>query len=120
MTRWRNTTREKFTVVAGADSKEPTVLLGGVADSDGTVPLEVGDNEIAVKVVAEDATSTATYVINVMRAKPGVSISAVETEVAEGDVIEFLINRNTAASEPLDVGVEYGVRFTGASSKSGH
>ncbi len=93
--------------VAGhADSKEPTVLLGGVADSDGTVPLEVGDNEIAVKVVAEDATSTATYVINVMRAKPGVSISAVETEVAEGDVIEFLISRNTAVSEPLDVGVE--------------
>ena len=93
--------------VAGhSNSEEPTVLLGGVADSDGTVPLAVGDNEIAVKVVAEDATSTATYVITVMRAKPRVSISAVEAEVAEGNVVEFLVSRNTAVSEPLDVGVE--------------
>ena len=94
------------TVTASAghsDAADPIILLGGVVHSDGAVPLAFGENEIAVKVVAEDATSTATYVISVTRSRPIVSISAVEVEVEEGHVVEFLISRDTAASEPFDV-----------------
>lgn len=97
---------EETTVTASAghtDSKEPTILLGGIVDLDGIIPLEVGENEITVRVVAEDATSTAAYVVNVTRAKPKISISAVEAEVEEGQDVEFLVSRDAAASEPLDV-----------------
>ena len=101
-------TLEQTTVTASAghpDSAKPTVLLGGVVDPDGAVRLEVGENEVSVEVIAEDATSTATYVIHVTRARPKVSIKAVEGEVDEGRSVVFLISRHAAVSEPLDVEV---------------
>ena len=88
------------------DSSAPTILLAGVVDADGIVPLEVGENEISVEVVAEDASLTATYVINVTRANPKISIGSVAADVNEGQTVEFLISRHAAASEPLDVEVE--------------
>ena len=101
------------TAVAGhIDSADPVTLLGGVVDSDSVIPLAVGENEIAVEVVAEDATSTTTYVISVLRARPRVSISAVAEEVDEGHVVNFIVYRDISASEPLDVGVS--VTETGA------
>ena len=44
------------------------VKVGGVADADGTVPLAVGSNVIAVEVTAEDGETTKTYAITVTRA----------------------------------------------------
>ena len=99
---------EETSVSASAghtDSAEPTISLGGVVASDGTVPLEVGENEIVVEAIAEDATTTAKYVITVTRARPRVSVNAVAAEVGEGHAIEFLISRDAAVSVPLDVEV---------------
>ena len=44
------------------------IKLDGVADADGTVPLAVGSNVIAVEVTAEDGQTTKTYAITVTRA----------------------------------------------------
>ena len=99
-------TLEETTVAASAghsDSAGPTVRLGGLVDSDGTLSLEVGENEITIEVTAEDATSGETYIINVTRAGPKVSIGAIAAEVGEGQVVEFRISRDAVVSESLDV-----------------
>lgn len=101
-------TVEETTVSASAghmDSTEPTILHGGAAVSDGVADLDVGENRISVQVVAEDATSTATYLINVTRARPSVSIEAVAPDVDEGQAVGFNISRNAAVSEQLDLSV---------------
>ena len=87
------------------DSPEPVILLDGVADSDGIIPLAPSENEITVEVAAEDGTSTTTYVIDVTRARPEISISAVSAEVEEGHIVEFLVSRDAAASDALEVDV---------------
>ena len=46
------------------------VQLDGVTDSDGTIPLAVGGNEITVVVTAEDGVTTKTYTVTVTRADP--------------------------------------------------
>ena len=46
------------------------IKIGGVTDSDGTVPLAVGSNVITVEVTAEDDSTTQTYTVNVTRAEP--------------------------------------------------
>ena len=46
------------------------IKLGGVTDSDGTVPLAVGSNVITVEVTAEDESTTGTYTVTVTRAEP--------------------------------------------------
>ena len=46
------------------------IKLGGVTDSDGTVPLAVGSNVITVEVTAEDESTTETYTVTVTRAEP--------------------------------------------------
>ena len=46
------------------------IKLGGVTDSDGTVPLAVGRSVITVEVTAEDDSTTQTYTVNVTRAEP--------------------------------------------------
>ena len=60
----------RTTVAATASDEGATavVKLGGVADADGTVALEVGSNVITVEVTAEDGTTTQTYTISVNRA----------------------------------------------------
>ena len=46
------------------------IKLGGVADSDGLIPLSVGSNVITVEVTAEDDSTTQTYTVTVTRAAP--------------------------------------------------
>ena len=46
------------------------IKIGGVTDSDGTVPLAVGSNVITVEVTAEDDSTTQTYTVRVTRAEP--------------------------------------------------
>ena len=46
------------------------IKIGGVTDSDGTVPLAVGSNVITVEVTAEDDSTTQTYTVTVTRAEP--------------------------------------------------
>ena len=43
------------------------IKIGGVADSDGTVSLEAGENIITIEVTAEDGQTTKTYTITVTR-----------------------------------------------------
>ena len=43
------------------------IKLGGVTDSDGTVPLAVGSNVITVEVTAEDESTTRTYTVTITR-----------------------------------------------------
>ena len=43
------------------------IKIGGVTDSDGTVPLAVGSNVITVEVTAEDDSTTQTYTVRVTR-----------------------------------------------------
>ena len=46
------------------------IKLGGVTDSDGTVPLAVGSNVITVEVTAEDESTTRTYTVTITRSAP--------------------------------------------------
>ena len=51
------------------DSSATSVIkLDGAVDTDGTVDLEVGDNNITVEVTAEDTVATRTYQVTVTRA----------------------------------------------------
>ena len=43
------------------------IKLGGVADGDGVIPLEVGSNVITVEVTAENGSTTRTYTVTVTR-----------------------------------------------------
>ena len=88
-----------------ADSSSPIIMGNSILAPDGTVPLLVGDNEITVKVTAEDATTFRAYTIAVTRAKTSVSISAEAAEVSEGQNVVFTVTRDAAVPEPLDVHV---------------
>ena len=46
------------------------IKLGGVTDSDGTVPLSVGRNIVTIEVTAEDDETSQTYTVTVTRAEP--------------------------------------------------
>ncbi len=101
-------TIEETTAVASVvheDSRDPVIFIGGVVDSDGVLSLDVGENEVYVQVVAEDATSTVSYQVNVTRARPSVRIESVAASVDEGQVIRFSVSRHATTSEPLDIGV---------------
>ena len=88
-----------------SESSSPTIRLNSLPDTDGTLSLSVGANEITVEVTAEDATTVRTYTIIVTRAGPVVSISADVAEVYEGRDVAFRVSRDTAVPEPLDVTV---------------
>ena len=72
-----------YSVAVGNDVSQTTVTptvahseagyvirLNGVTDSDGTLPVRVGDNVIAIEVTAEDGFTTQTYSVTVTRAEP--------------------------------------------------
>ena len=52
------------------------VMVDGVEDGNGTVPLAEGSNVIAVEVTAEDGETTKTYTVTVTRAAPPLSTDA--------------------------------------------
>ena len=65
----------------------PVIKLNGTVDSDGTVVLNVGSNNvITVEVTAEDGTTMQTYTVTVMRTTaPGVSVLPKALTVREED-----------------------------------
>ena len=60
----------KVTPTVNDSGARYVIKLGGVTDSDGTVPLAVDSNVITVEVTAEDDSTTQTYTVNVTRAEP--------------------------------------------------
>ena len=80
------------------------------------VDLDVGENVAKVKVTAEDATTTKTYVLTITRAKAEVGVSAEATEVVEGSDVVFTVSRDAAVAESL--GVTVSVAETGAMAPS--
>ena len=58
------------TPAANHDGATYTIKLDGVVDDDGTVPLAVGENVIAIEVTAEDGETIITYEVAVTRAEP--------------------------------------------------
>ena len=78
--------------------------------------LDVGENVAKVKVTAEDATTTKTYILTMTRAKAEVGVSAEATEVVEGGDVVFSVSRDAAVAESL--GVTVSVAETGAMAPS--
>ena len=70
------------------DGATYTIKLGGVADSDGVIPLAVGSNVITVEVTAEDGNTAKTYTVTVTRAEPPVSGPAVTVELSPSGSVE--------------------------------
>ena len=63
-------TRTTVTPTVNDSGASYVIKLGGVTDSDGTVPLAVGTNVITTDVTAEDGETTRTYTVTVTRAAP--------------------------------------------------
>ena len=61
-------TETTVTAAANDEAASYLVKLGGVADSDGVIPLAVGSNVITVGVTAEDGETAKTYTVTVTRA----------------------------------------------------
>lgn len=70
------------------------------------VNLAVGDNIIGVRVTAEDGSAMRTYVVNITRSKPKVSIVGTASRVSEGEVVSYDVSRDSPASSTLDVTVD--------------
>ena len=75
-------------------------------DNDGVegqqVNLKVGSNVIKIKLTAEDTITTEIYTVTVTRATPEVSITSAG-DVTEGSRAEFIVSRNGAVRERLEV-----------------
>ena len=67
------------------DGATYAIKLGGVTDADGTVPLAVGSNVIAVVVTAEDGNTAKTYTVTVTRAAPPLSADATLSSLTLSD-----------------------------------
>ena len=63
------------------------VKLSGITDSDGTLPLQVGDNVISVEVTAEDESTTQTYSVTVTRADPPSTDATLQSLTVNGGAI---------------------------------
>ena len=72
------------TATTNDTNAEAVVKIGSSVDSDGTVPLAVGVNNISVEVTAEDGQTTQNYTIFVTRAALVTARSA-DTVCLEGD-----------------------------------
>ena len=100
-----------ITAIPGRSNTQVTFLDGSdneVSDADDSVPgqqvdLVEGENVIRVRVSAQDNTVLQTYTVTVNRAKPEVSISAIATDVTEGNEVVFEVTRSAAVTEPLRV-----------------
>ena len=100
-----------ITAIPGRNNTQVTFLDGSdneVSDADDSVPgqqvdLVEGENVIRVRVSAQDNTVLQTYTVTVNRAKPEVSISAIATDVTEGNEVVFEVTRSAAVTEPLRV-----------------
>ena len=62
-------TETTVTPTVNDDRATYVIKQGGVADSDGMIPLVVGSNVIIIEVTAEDGETAKTYTVNVTRAQ---------------------------------------------------
>ena len=69
-------TETTVTPAVNHDGATYAVQLDGQVDADGTVPLSVGENVVAIVVTAEDGKTTHTYTVTVTRAAPTLSDDA--------------------------------------------
>ena len=69
-------TETTVTPAVNHDGATYVVQLDGQVDADGTVPLSVGENVVAIVVTAEDGKTTRTYTVTVTRAEPTLSADA--------------------------------------------
>ena len=93
------------TATTTASASVPTTKLNGVLNTENVFPLLVGDNSITIEVTGEDSNSGRTYTVLVTRQAPEVSVHAGSTEVGEGEVLGFTLNRSSAAPDTLEVRV---------------
>ena len=103
------------------------IKLGGVTDSDGVIPLSVGQNVITIEVKAEDDTTTKTYTITVTRAAPlstdatlkALTLSDVNFGTFSSDTTSYTasvangVSRTTVTPTVNDSGAEYVIRLGG-------
>ena len=66
-------TETTVTPAVNHDGATYVVQLDGQVDADGTVPLSVGENVVAIVVTAEDGKTVRTYTVTVTRAAPTLS-----------------------------------------------
>ena len=69
-------TETTVTPAVNHDGATYAVQLDGQVDADGTVPLSVGENVVAIVVTAEDGETVRTYTVTVTRAAPPLSTDA--------------------------------------------
>ena len=112
------------------------VKLGGVADSDGTVPLAEGSNVISVEVTAEDGETTRTYTVTVTRAEApppassdatlsGLALSGVNIGAFSGATTHYTasvgndVTETTVTATANDGGATYAVKLDGVADSDG-
>ena len=86
-----------------ASAPVPTIKLNGVLNTENVFPLLVGDNPITIEVTGEGSDSDRTYTVVVTRQAPEVSVHPGSTEVSEGEVLGFTLNRSSADPDILEV-----------------
>ena len=109
------------------------IKLGGVEDADGEISLGVGSNVITVEVTAEDANSTQTYTVTVIRAAPPSTDAALSSLVLSGvDLGTFApgttsytaqvansVSRTSVTPTLSDSGASYIIKLGGATDADG-
>ena len=88
-----------------------TISIGSNKVSSGqghATDLSVGTSTIEVVVTAQDSLTIRTYSVIIIRSRPVVSILPESTEVIEGATVNFIVSRNAAVSEPLELQVDIG------------
>ena len=109
------------------------IKIGGVTDSDGTVPLAVGSNVITVVVTAEDKTTTKTYTVTVTRAAPpssdatlkGLTLSRIDfgtfdsTTTSYSAQVSNSVSQTTVTPAANDSGASYVIKLGGVTDADG-
>ena len=109
------------------------IKIGGVTDSDGTVPLAVGNNVITVVVTAEDGSTTLTYTVTVTRAEPpstdatlkGLALSDVNFGTFSSGTVSYTaqvansVTETTVTPDVNDSGASHVVKLGGVTDADG-
>ncbi len=110
------------------------VMLGGVADSDGVIPLAVGSNVITVEVTAENGDTTKTYAVTVTRAAPplstdatlsGLTLSGVDIGAFDPSNTGYTasvangVTQTTVTPTTNDDGATYSIKLSGVADADG-
>ncbi len=109
------------------------IKLGGVADSDGVIPLVVGSNVIAIEVTAEDGETAKTYTVTVARAEPpaddatlsSLALSGIDIGNFDSATTEYAasvgneVEQTTVTATANDGGATYTIKLDGVADADG-